>query len=243
MADGIRICLALFMGQMESSIVSTAILTITDDLGGYNQSVWIFTAYLLTYSGNGINADNLHTILTLCARLAHYLGQVERHLRQKTAANSGCCRLHRRFRSLWGEQDTYPAVRRLKTPLTFSTNCYISSIMFRWVQGIGGCGIYSIGTLLFFELVPPSKFADYTALVTAVVTFALAAGPLLGGAISDNTTWRWTFLLKYVTWERGLDGSTDSNSSSKYPCWSPFTSSISAIPTSQASKRTGGKCC
>lgn len=80
--------------------------------------------------------------------------------------------------------------------------------MFRWVQGIGGCGIYSIGTLLFFELVPPSKFADYTALVTAVVAFALAAGPLLGGAISDNTTWRWNFLLKYVKLELVLNGFT-----------------------------------
>ena len=69
--------------------------------------------------------------------------------------------------------------------------------MFRWVQGIGGCGIYSIGTLLFFELVPSSKWPDYTALVTSVLALALATGPLLGGAIGDNTTWRWAFLLKY----------------------------------------------
>lgn len=51
---------------MESSIVSTAMLTITDNLGGYNQSVWIFTAYMLTYSGKYIGAKcltrNSHTI-------------------------------------------------------------------------------------------------------------------------------------------------------------------------------------
>lgn len=81
--------------------------------------------------------------------------------------------------------------------------------MFRWVQGIGGCGISSIGTLLFFELVPPCKFADYTALVTAMVAFALAAGPLLGGAISDNMTWRWIFLIKYVALNRVFDRSID----------------------------------
>ena len=141
-------------------------------------------------------------------RLADNLGQVKRHLRQKTINTSGLFRVHHRFWSLRGEPDSYPAVRRPKPSLTLWTNCYFPSTMFRWVQGIGGCGIYSIGTLLFFELVPPSKFADYTALVTAVVAFALAAGPLLGGAISDNTTWRWNFLLKYVILERVLNEST-----------------------------------
>jgi MFS family permease len=70
--------------------------------------------------------------------------------------------------------------------------------MFRWLQGIGGCGIYAIATLLFFELVPPSKFANYTALVTAVVSVAMSAGPLIGGVINDHGIWRWAFLIKWV---------------------------------------------
>ncbi|KAI1733353.1 MFS general substrate transporter [Xylaria scruposa] len=43
--------LALFMVQTESSITSTAIAAITNDLGGFDKSTWVFTAYLLTYSG------------------------------------------------------------------------------------------------------------------------------------------------------------------------------------------------
>jgi MFS family permease len=39
------------MTQLESSIVSTSALTITNELGGYDKSSWIFTAYLLTYGG------------------------------------------------------------------------------------------------------------------------------------------------------------------------------------------------
>lgn len=36
---------------MESSVTSTSILAITDQLGGFDKSSWVFTAYLLTYSG------------------------------------------------------------------------------------------------------------------------------------------------------------------------------------------------
>ena len=71
-----------------------------------------------------------------------------------------------------------------------------SSIMFRWCQGLGGSGIYAIGTLIFFELVPPKKYPDYTALVTASIALSLVLAPLIGGAITQHGQWRWIFLLK-----------------------------------------------
>ncbi|KAH8885981.1 MFS general substrate transporter [Thozetella sp. PMI_491] len=42
--------LSLFMAQTESSITSTAITAITDSLGDFEKSSWVFTAYLVTYS-------------------------------------------------------------------------------------------------------------------------------------------------------------------------------------------------
>lgn len=39
------------MVQSEASITSTAITAITDQLGGFEKSPWVFTAYLLTYGG------------------------------------------------------------------------------------------------------------------------------------------------------------------------------------------------
>ncbi|KAF4629250.1 hypothetical protein G7Y89_g8898 [Cudoniella acicularis] len=45
-----ELCLALFIAQMETSIVSTSIISVTNDLGGFVESSWVFTAYLLTYS-------------------------------------------------------------------------------------------------------------------------------------------------------------------------------------------------
>jgi hypothetical protein len=46
-----ELLIATFLVQMESSITSTAMLDITDHLGGYNKSSWLFTSYLITCCG------------------------------------------------------------------------------------------------------------------------------------------------------------------------------------------------
>jgi MFS family permease len=71
-------------------------------------------------------------------------------------------------------------------------------IMFRWVQGIGGCGVLVLGQLIFFDILPPKKYVPYTTLVTSVITFSLIGGPLIGGGITLHGLWRWVFLVKYV---------------------------------------------
>ncbi|TVY91258.1 Efflux pump [Lachnellula willkommii] len=43
--------LALFAVQMEATIVSTSVIAITNELRGFSISSWIFTGFLLTYSG------------------------------------------------------------------------------------------------------------------------------------------------------------------------------------------------
>ncbi|KAH3986698.1 hypothetical protein HBH51_015450 [Parastagonospora nodorum] len=40
---------SMFLVQMDSSIISTAVVNISDDLGGYEKSSWLFTGYLITY--------------------------------------------------------------------------------------------------------------------------------------------------------------------------------------------------
>jgi hypothetical protein len=42
---------ALFIAMVEALIASTAVIAITDDLGGFDKSSWVFTAYLLTFCG------------------------------------------------------------------------------------------------------------------------------------------------------------------------------------------------
>lgn len=45
------LCLCLFLTNLEIPIVTTALVGITNDLGGFNKSSWIISAYLLGYVG------------------------------------------------------------------------------------------------------------------------------------------------------------------------------------------------
>ena len=44
--------LTLYLATVEVTIVSTALVTISDDLKAFSQNNWIVTAFLLTYTGN-----------------------------------------------------------------------------------------------------------------------------------------------------------------------------------------------
>ncbi|OTB06093.1 hypothetical protein M426DRAFT_259520 [Hypoxylon sp. CI-4A] len=105
------ICVSLLLSTLETTIVSTSLVSIVDALHGFDRSGWIVTAYLLTYTG------------------------------------------------------------------------------------VGGSGIYSLSTVMVTMMVPPTKYATYVAIITSVFAISSVLGPLLGGAINDNTTWRWVFFL------------------------------------------------
>ena len=60
---------------------------------------------------------------------------------------------------------------------------------------MGGSGVYSLGTLVFWELLPPERWAANTSLVTSVLAVSLVAGPLIGGAITESEKWRWIFRI------------------------------------------------
>lgn len=47
-------------------------------------------------------------------------------------------------------------------------------------------------------LVPEEQFGKYIAIISTVFLLASILGPILGGAISAHSSWRWVFLLKSV---------------------------------------------
>jgi MFS family permease len=48
------------------------------------------------------------------------------------------------------------------------------------------------------KLVDPEKIGFYSGVISSVFAMANLLGPLFGGIISDHTTWRWIFFIKYV---------------------------------------------
>ncbi|KAF1966753.1 MFS general substrate transporter [Bimuria novae-zelandiae CBS 107.79] len=151
---------ALFVAQMDTSITSTSILTITDQLGEWEKNSWVFTAYMLSFCGFQLTWAKFSDTITrkIAFLMSTFIFTVF----------SGAC----------GASQTLTQL-----------------IMFRWVQGIGGCGIFALTQLVFFELVPSRKWPVYVTLVTVVIAISLIAGPLVGGAIALTGHWRWIFLI------------------------------------------------
>ncbi|OTA92494.1 hypothetical protein M434DRAFT_396376 [Hypoxylon sp. CO27-5] len=48
---------------------------------------------------------------------------------------------------------------------------------------------------MVIEIVPPEKYAKYVANITIVNALALLAGPIVGGAIAAQISWRWIFII------------------------------------------------
>ena len=74
----------------------------------------------------------------------------------------------------------------------------LKRIVLRAFQGMGGSGIFSMVLVIAPTLVPREKHGRYMAVISSVFAIASVLGPVLGGAITTHSTWRWVFLLKYV---------------------------------------------
>lgn len=65
----------------------------------------------------------------------------------------------------------------------------------RALQGLGGGGLLSLAMTVIADLVPARSRAKYQGLFGAVFGLASVLGPLIGGVVVDNTSWRWLFYL------------------------------------------------
>ncbi|GAA2630732.1 MDR family MFS transporter [Actinomadura fulvescens] len=68
-------------------------------------------------------------------------------------------------------------------------------IAFRAVQGLGGGGLMVGAFALIASLFPPSEQGRYQGMISAVMGLTMIGGPLIGGFITDNLSWRWCFYV------------------------------------------------
>jgi EmrB/QacA subfamily drug resistance transporter len=74
-------------------------------------------------------------------------------------------------------------------------------IAFRALQGVGGAVFFPTVFAVIGDMYPPAERGKYTGLVTSVFAVASILGPLLGGFLTDQFSWRWVF---YVNLPFGL---------------------------------------
>lgn len=64
----------------------------------------------------------------------------------------------------------------------------------RVITGCGGAGI-TIGTyVIISHLVPPAKAPGFIGGIGAAFSIASVAGPLVGGAFTEELSWRWWYV-------------------------------------------------
>ena len=76
-------------------------------------------------------------------------------------------------------------------------------IIFRSIQGFGSGGFFPVGIAIVAVVFPPKTRARVIGALSGVFGIAVVAGPLIGSAIVQYTTWRWVF---YVNIPVGLAG-------------------------------------
>ncbi|KAI0887635.1 putative MFS multidrug transporter [Annulohypoxylon maeteangense] len=155
--------LSLFLCSLETTIVSTSLIHIANDLQDLSNAGWIVVAYLLTFNA----------FILIWSKLSDTFGTKWLLL----SANIVFC--------------------------IFSIACAVSKtmvqlIIFRAFQGIGGSGMYSLTFVILAQVVPMDKLGICTGILSSVFALASLLGPILGGVISDRSTWRWIFWLKQV---------------------------------------------
>ncbi|MEA2647417.1 MAG: hypothetical protein QOE92_2500 [Chloroflexota bacterium] len=68
-------------------------------------------------------------------------------------------------------------------------------IIFRGIQGIGGGVLTGTAFAIIADLFAPAERAKYTGFVAGMFGVASIIGPLVGGYLTDNISWRWIFYV------------------------------------------------
>ena len=83
----------------------------------------------------------------------------------------------------------------LGSALCGQSHSMLELITFRALQGLGAGAMLPINQAILGDIFPPTQRARWAGVLMSVYGVATILGPLLGGWITDNIGWRWTFYV------------------------------------------------
>ncbi|MDF2723133.1 MAG: transporter [Paenibacillus sp.] len=152
--------LGLFMAALDQTIVSTAMTTIIKKLGGLENFIWVYSAYMIAMV---VSTPIFGKLSDMYGRKLFFLTGLSLFL-----IGSVLCGTAQNMDQL---------------------------IIYRAIQGIGGGALMPIVFTIVFDLFPMEKRGKMMGLFGAVFGLSSVFGPVLGGTITDNISWRWIFYI------------------------------------------------
>jgi EmrB/QacA subfamily drug resistance transporter len=163
------LAITMLLAMLDNTIVGTALPTIIGDLHGEpGQLSWVVTAYIL---GSTVSTPIWGKIGDLYGRKSIFITSVVLFL-----VGSALCGLSGEF---FG--DSVPGLTQL--------------IVFRAIQGLGAGGLFVGVMAIIGDLVPPRERGRYQGMFAGIMAAAMIAGPLTGGFLTDQVSWRWAFYV------------------------------------------------
>lgn len=106
--------------------------------------------------------------------------------------------LYGKLSDLYGRRGLYMAgivIFLLGSALSGLSTSMIQLILFRALQGIGAGAIMVNSIAIIGDLFPPAERGRWQGMIFGVFGLSSIAGPLLGGWITDHSSWRWVFYV------------------------------------------------
>lgn len=150
----------------------------------YSICFGLFLAFLDT----SIVATALYTI----GEEFHSLSKINWLALAYTLAYLGCTAIFASVSDVVGRRNAYTAASTLF--IAFSLGCgwakdFNQLITFRTLQGVGGSGLYSVGFVILPEISSVKMSQMIGALAGGVIATSGILGPVLGGIVTNYTTW------------------------------------------------------
>ena len=149
---------------------------------------------LLAALDQTIVATALPTIVGNLGGLNHLSWVVTAYLLTSTAVTP----LYGKLSDLYGRKALFQfaiAVFLIGSALAGLSQNMAELIAFRALQGVGGGGIFAMVFSIIGDIVPPRQRGKYQGYMGAVFASASVLGPLAGGFLTDQISWRWIFYV------------------------------------------------